>query len=216
MKPTWVMTEEEKKEKKQKALQKRMELRRKIKKGQEVLDDIIKKELLEAEVKVERDTDEDPLPEIQDLIKEEALDPVPSTSSSSTTYPLMPSRKYPDGSLIESNLVMPFTVEETRVVEDLVMREHMSKLHIPLKPEVLLKFVESAKTGKTIPYQVLVDGHKTCLRRIVSFINSLDSFSSLYWKDRQNLINTNSHLVVRNSFNPYIDCSLKLQVKCNC
>ena len=90
----------------------------------------------------------------------------------------------------------PLSAEEKAFLQDIVSREKDCRQSLPLKQETLLKYIESAKSGCTIPYDALIDGFGTCVQRISKFMCQLDCFASLEWSDQQILLRNNTHSVV--------------------
>eukprot|EP00095_Tigriopus_kingsejongensis_P012478 maker-scaffold323_size206388-snap-gene-1.16 protein:Tk12478 transcript:maker-scaffold323_size206388-snap-gene-1.16-mRNA-1 annotation:"hypothetical protein DAPPUDRAFT_304351" len=200
MKPSWVMTEDERKDNRAKILKKKMELRKGLRRSSDSSSspqmDESKSPLCDSqepqfinshEVKSEYETDEEAMsdPRASPVERKEVI-----------PYPLSLAYESWDPHGTPNVLQTQPTSHEHTFLHDLVLKEATCRKEIPLRQETLMKFIDSAKNGTIIPYDACVDGFSTCVQRISKFMGRLDFFSSLMWSDQQILLRCNTHMVV--------------------
>ncbi len=71
---------------------------------------------------------------------------------------------------------MPFTMEESALVQRVLDVNVSTTRSIEVRPEILRTIVAAARSGSVIPYPALVEGYTTCLKRIIKFASRLDFF----------------------------------------
>lgn len=98
--------------------------------------------------------------------------------------------------IIRDQPILPFTSEETFLVENIINTEVATTQSIPVNPEVLMGMIEAAKNGTVIPYSALVEGYTTCMRRIIQFVSKLDFFQSFVLPDQRDLLLHNTDMIV--------------------
>ena len=97
---------------------------------------------------------------------------------------------------LASQPVMPFTAEETSLVHSVLDKNVATTTSIQVDPQTLMTLVRAAQTGSAIPYETLLEGYTTCMKRIIKFASTLDFFQSFDAADQRALLLSNTDMVV--------------------
>ncbi|TRY72416.1 hypothetical protein TCAL_09547 [Tigriopus californicus] len=203
MKPSWVMTEDERKDNRAKILKKKMELRKGLRRSSDsrtsISSDCAKNpEHDDANLSPESEFMPDQTFKSEDDTEDESIASEISGQERKEIIPygLQMGYEHWDPRGNETTLQSIPTLDEKTFLDDLVLKEAACRREIPIRHETLIKFMDSAKHGTIIPYDACVDGFSTCVQRISKFMSRLDFFSSLMWSDQQILLRCNTHMVV--------------------
>jgi hypothetical protein len=92
-------------------------------------------------------------------------------------------------------LEMKFTTEESLFVANLDRMNKQAANQIPVNPKLLKYMFFAAKYNAAIPYDLIAEGHRTCVDRIVKLAGMIDCFAELPKEDRASLLRFNPEMI---------------------
>lgn len=127
-----------------------------------------------------------------DLVEET----LPSSSNSGAAADLVVFNPHHKDTGIVSQLVLPFTIEEVQLVNNLLRIELDTTKSIPVPRETMGMIIQAAQSGGVVPYKAALDGYTVCMRRVIKFASQLDFFRSFTSNDQRSLLLKNTDMIV--------------------
>ena len=104
--------------------------------------------------------------------------------------------KLPIGVNILNEPTMPFTREESRLVENVIGIEKRTTENMPISKDTLGAIMHAVHTGSMLSYEASVDGYMVCMKRIIQFATEIDLFREFCAADQRNLLLSNTDMLV--------------------
>ena len=105
--------------------------------------------------------------------------------NSVSTLLLKGNGKFPFGSTLLNEPVMPFTREEDDLVANMIEAEKLTTHQTPISNKTLRVIMQAVKTGTTLSHKATLEGYTFCMKRIIKFASRIDLFREFSLMDQK-------------------------------